>query len=316
MKGLVWRGDQDLSLEEVPDPAPGEGEVVLDVELAGICGSDLHPYRGHPGPRVPPLILGHEVVGRVDGEQYTVYPLIGCGKCEWCAAGADNLCASWRLLGMHRAGAFAEQIVVPRHGLVPLPIGIDPRHAALTEPLACCLAALGPHDVGANTRVLVLGCGPIGLLTVFAAARSGAEVVAVDMVAERRRQAEQLGAVRAVAPSEDLAAGSVDIVIDAAGVQSTWRAGIDAVRNGGVVVVVGLGQAEGTFPMALLVRGAIRLRGQFAYTRDEFVRALDVLASGDLDLSWVDEASLGDGAGAFANLVAQPEHYIKVLLRP
>lgn len=302
-------------LEEVADPAPGADEVILDVELAGICGSDLHPYRGHPGPRVPPLILGHELVGRFDGHRYTVYPLIGCGACDMCAAGAENLCASWVLLGMHRAGAFAEQIVVPRGSLVPLPAGIDAERAVLTEPLACCLGALHPHEVGEGTRVLVLGCGPIGLLTVFSAARSGAEVVAVDVVSHRRVQAERLGATHTLGLGEELAPGSVDLVVDAAGFQSTWRAGIDAVRNGGAIVIVGLGQAEGPIPMALLVRRAITLRGQFGYTRDEFGAALQMLADGDLDLGWVSEASLGDGATAFANLVERPERYVKVLLR-
>ena len=79
--------------------------MVLDVELAGICGSDLHGYRGHPGPRTPPLVLGHEVVGQVDGQSYAVYPIVACGRCVRCLAGEDNLCASWQLLGMHRRGA-------------------------------------------------------------------------------------------------------------------------------------------------------------------------------------------------------------------
>ena len=104
MKALVWHGDQRIRFEDVAPPSPAPGEVVLDVELAGICGSDLHGYRGHPGPRVPPLILGHEVVGTVEGTRYTVYPVIGCGACSRCLAGEDNLCAHWRLIGMHRAG--------------------------------------------------------------------------------------------------------------------------------------------------------------------------------------------------------------------
>ena len=142
MKALVWKGDRTLDYEDVADPEAGSDEVVLDVELAGICGSDLHGYRGHPGPRVPPLVLGHEMVGRLDGERYAVYPLIGCGACAHCAAGEDNLCASWQLIGMHRAGVFAERVVVPRRSLVPLPAGLDPRRAVLAEPLACCVGAL------------------------------------------------------------------------------------------------------------------------------------------------------------------------------
>ena len=194
---------------------------MLDVELAGICGSDLHGYRGHPGPRVPPLVLGHEVVGRVDGEPYAVYPLIGCGECAHCLAGEDNLCATWRLIGMHRPGVFAERVAVPRRSLVPLPDGIDPERAVLVEPLACCVGALAPH--GDARSVAVLGCGPLGLLTVFLAARSGATVTAVDPLSERRAIAERLGAATT---ADELEPGDFDLAVDAAGFEATWRAGL------------------------------------------------------------------------------------------
>src|SRR5262245_29377352 len=180
MKALVWHGDRRIDYEDAPEPQPVDGEVVLDVELAGICGSDLHGYRGHPGPRVPPLVLGHEAVGFVEGERYVLYPLAGCGECARCAAGEDNLCASWRLIGMHRAGVFAERVLVPGRSLVAIPGGFYARRAVLTEPLACCVGALAAHDVGPRTRVVVFGAGPIGLLTVFLAARAGATVRAVD----------------------------------------------------------------------------------------------------------------------------------------
>src|SRR5579862_4512026 len=129
MKALVWHGDRAMSLDDLPEPEPAADEAVLEVELAGICGSDLHGYRGHPGPRVPPLVLGHEVVGRVDGERYTLYPLVACGACEHCRAGEDNLCPSWRLIGMHRPGVFAERVLVPSSSLVPVPEGLDSRRA-------------------------------------------------------------------------------------------------------------------------------------------------------------------------------------------
>ncbi len=311
MKALVWYGDTDLRYEEAPAPEPAEGEVVLEVEVAGICGSDLHGYRGHPGPRVPPLVLGHEVVGTVAGERFAVYPLVACGTCERCRAGEDNLCAAWRLIGMHRPGVFAERVAVPRRSLVPLPAGIDARRAVLAEPLACCVGALAPHRVGPGTTVAVFGAGPIGLLTVYAAARAGATVHAVDPVPERLELAARLGAV----PGEP-APQAADLAVDAAGFEATWRAALDAVRGGGTVVVLGLGAAEGAFPMATLVRRALSLRGQFAYTRSEFARAVEILAEGDLDLSWLSDAALADGARAFANLVERPARYSKVLLHP
>jgi threonine dehydrogenase-like Zn-dependent dehydrogenase len=308
MKALVWHGDRRIDYEDAPEPEAGEAEVVLGVELAGICGSDLHGYRGHPGPRVPPLVLGHEAVGRVDGERYVLYPLAGCGDCTRCVAGEDNLCASWRLIGMHRAGVFAERVLVPSRSLVPVPDGLDPRRAVLTEPLACCVGALAAHDVGPGTRVVVFGAGPIGLLTVFLAARAGATVRAVDPVPERLGLARRLGATEFDGPA--------DLAVDAAGFAQTWRDAVDAVANGGDVVVVGLGDAEGTFPMALVVRRAINVHGRFAYSRDEFARALDILAEADLDLDWITDARLADGARAFENLVERPAEYTKILLTP
>jgi threonine dehydrogenase-like Zn-dependent dehydrogenase len=308
VKALVWHGGQRLSWDDAPDPEPREEEVVLEVELAGICGSDLHGYRGHPGPRVPPLVLGHEAVGRADGESYAIYPLVGCGECARCRAGEDNLCASWQLLGMHRAGVFAERVVVPRRSLVPLPAGLDPRRAVLAEPLACCVGALAAHAVGPATRLAVFGAGPIGLLTVYLGARAGAAVRAVDPVAERLETATALGATDFDGPAT--------LAVDAAGFEATWRAAVDAVESGGTVVVVGLGTAEGRFAMAALVRRAITIRGQFAYSRGEFARAVEILAEGDLDLGWISEAPLAEGAQAFANLVEHPAEYAKVLLTP
>ena len=311
MKALVWYGDRSVVYEDAPEPEPAADEVVLDVELAGICGSDLHGYRGHPGPRVPPLVLGHEVVGRLDGEEYAVYPLIGCGKCERCRAGEDNLCDSWRLIGMHRPGVFAERVAVPRRSLVRLPAGIELERAVLVEPLACCVGALAPHP--ASRSVAVLGCGPLGLLTAYLAARSGADVTAVDPLPERRAIAERLGAA---ASAGELESGGFDLVVDAAGFEATWRAALAGARPGGTIVMLGLGNAEAPFPMAQLVRRAIRLRGQFAYSRAEFARALEVLADGDLALDWLSMAPLAEGADAFANLVDRPAEYAKVLLVP
>jgi threonine dehydrogenase-like Zn-dependent dehydrogenase len=316
MKALVWHGDRELSLDDLPEPEPAADEVVLEVELAGICGSDLHGYRGHPGPRVPPLVLGHEVVGLVDGTRFAVYPLVACGACDRCLSGQDNLCASWKLIGMHRPGVFADQVAVPRRSLVELPAGLDPQRAVLAEPLACCVGALAPHSLGEGSSLAVFGCGPLGLLAIHLGARAGAHVAAVDPLPERLDTARRLGATVAVSNAGDLEPAAATIALDAAGFETTWRGAIDAVQNGGTVVVLGLGNAEGTFPMAVLVRRAIALRGQFAYSRADFATAVEILAEGDLDLDWLSWADLADGADAFANLVDRPSQYTTVILRP
>jgi threonine dehydrogenase-like Zn-dependent dehydrogenase len=316
VKALVWYGKGDVRFEDAPEPEPAPGETLLEVELAGICGSDLHGYRGHAGPRVPPLVLGHEVVGRVDGERYTLYPLVGCGVCDRCLAGEDNLCPSWRLIGMHRDGVFAERVTVPRSSLVAVPSELEAWRAVLAEPLACCVGALAPYEIGKGTKVVVFGCGPIGLLSAFLAARAGAHVTSVDPIAGRRSNALAVGAHAVAAEVAELEQGAAELVVDAAGFETSLRASIDVVRNGCDVVVLGLGQAEAVLPTAVLVRRAIRLRGQFAYSRAEFGRAVAILAEGDLDLGWLSQAPLSAGSEAFAHLVERPAEYAKVLLSP
>ncbi|HET9546162.1 MAG TPA: alcohol dehydrogenase catalytic domain-containing protein, partial [Gaiellaceae bacterium] len=178
MRALVWHGGTELSLDELPEPAPGQGQVVFDVEVAGICGSDLHAYRGHPGPRVPPLVLGHEAIGSVEGRagRFAVFPLVVCGRCAACRRGEENLCAERGLLGLDRQGVFADRVAVREDALVPVPDGVDPRVAVLVEPLAASVSVLRLDRVEEGDRVLVLGGGPIGLLGVWAALRRGAHV--------------------------------------------------------------------------------------------------------------------------------------------
>jgi threonine dehydrogenase-like Zn-dependent dehydrogenase len=167
MRALVWHGGRNLAVEELPDPEPRADEVVLDVGLAGICGSDLHPFKGHHGPRRPPLVLGHEVVGTVQDlpGRFSVFPLVVCGVCEECRRGRENLCPERQLLGLHRPGVFADRVAVPRESLLEVPDGLSDALAALVEPLAVCVSVLAPAGVGPGARVLVLGCGPIGLLS-------------------------------------------------------------------------------------------------------------------------------------------------------
>ena len=138
----------------------------------------------------------------------------------------------------------------------------------------------------------------------------------VDPVPERREHAYSLGARAGVASGEELEPGGADLVVDAAGFEATWRAGLAAVRGGGDIVMVGLGQGDAPFPMAALVRRGIRLRGQFAYSRPDFGRAVAILAEGDLRLDWLSDAALADGAEAFADLVDRPAEFAKVLLSP
>lgn len=318
MRALVWHGGRSLTMEELPEPEAAPGDVVLDVGLAGICGSDLHPFKGHHGPRRPPLVLGHEVVGTVAGlpGRWSVFPLVVCGKCEACLAGRENLCPSRQLLGLHRPGVFADRVAIPRAALLEVPDGLSDHVAALVEPLAVCIAALAPARLGPDSRVLVLGCGPIGLLSVHLAARRGAEVVAVEPVQGRRAWASRLGAASALATADEAGEMDVDLSVDAVGAEATWRTAIAKTRAGGEVVVVGLAQSDGGMPVADLVRRSIRLRGQFAYTRAEFAEALELLARDGLSTEWLEIMPLEQGLAAFSRLADAPDATAKILLQP
>ena len=161
---------------------------------------------------------------------------------------------------------------------------------------------------------MIIGAGPLGLLAIHFAQRLGVHVRAVDPVIERRRMAIELGAADAVATVSELEPGAADLVLDTAGFETTWRGAIDAVASGGTIVVLGLGDAEGRVPMALLVRRGLALRGQFAYSRHDFARAVAILLDAELDRSWVELRALQDGAQAFADLVGRPNEVTKLVL--
>jgi threonine dehydrogenase-like Zn-dependent dehydrogenase len=318
MQALVWHGGRNLAVEDLPEPEPRAGEVVLDVGLAGICGSDLHPFKGHHGPRRPPLVLGHEVVGTVPDlpGRYSVFPLTVCGQCEQCLGGRENLCERRQLLGLHRPGVFADRVAVPRDALLEVPEDVTDSLAALVEPLAVCVSALAPAEVGPGRRVLVVGCGPIGLLSVHLAAERGAEVLAVEPVEARRRRAATLGAARVLTDGAEAEGFGADFAVDAVGAEATWRAAVAGTRTGGEIVIVGLAQSDGGMPVAELVRRSLRVRGHFAYTRAEFAEALAILAEGGLATDWLEIMPLDEGLAAFSRLADAPDEIAKILLRP
>ena len=316
MKSLVWHGDRELAIEEQDDPRPVAGQVLLDVSIAGICGSDLHGYRGHPGPRVPPLVLGHEAVGTVQGRagRFVPFPIVACGRCRACRDGQQQLCETRGLLGLDRPGVFAERVAVGEDALVAVPDRLSDEVAVLTEPYAVGLAAANADAVGAADRVLVIGGGTIGALTAHAASRAGARVTAVDPVPLRREVVARHGAEEVLDDVAELPDGAFDVVVDAVGIEATVQAAVRASRRGGTVTIVGLGAAEGVLPIAALVREGLTLRGHYAYTRADFEQAVEVLADDPPPLDWVTTMPLDEGARGFAGLTDRPDAFAKVVL--
>ncbi len=265
-RAAVLHGPRDIRIEDWPDRAPGPGEVLLDVTAVGICGSDLHTYlNGEIGGTVAagPLVLGHEAAGRVAalgagvegkfqiGQPVAIDPGIPCGECERCLDGQPNLCTRLQFIGLWpRQGALCTQMVHPAKQCVPLPAGIDPVAGALLEPLGVALHAINLAKIRVDDDVLIVGCGGIGLLLLQLARLAGAKRVFVsDQHDWRLDLARRYGADATVHAVEgdivayvhDATAGrGVDVAMESAWVKDTAGQCVEAARNGGRVVIVGI----------------------------------------------------------------------------
>lgn len=300
MRALCVHGPRDLRVEERPVPRPGPGEVLVSTTFGGICGSDLHYYRdGAVGEFkvLEPMVLGHEVVGRVEalgegvdrpepGTPVAVHPATPCGSCFQCQTGRENICPSATYLGSaarfpHVQGGFAELVVVRAEQLRALPPGLDEADAVLAEPLAVALHAAGRAGPVAGKKALVTGAGPIGLLVVAALHRAGAsEVVATDVLEAPLARAARLGATSTVvAGRSDGAVRDADVAVEASGSPTGLRVCMEAVRPGGTVVGLGIAGGPANLPAARLVTREIALIGSYRFGA-EFDQALAFLAGG------------------------------------
>ena len=332
MKAIVWKGPERMEVAERPEPGdPGAGEVVLRPGAVGICGSEVEGYLGHMGNRTPPLVMGHEFAGEVVaagpgaedwvGVRATVNPIAGCGRCQLCRAGEENICPRRTLIGVHHDGAFADVVRVPEANLRALPAELDVRVGALTEPLANGVHAvrLGLAGYQAASAV-VIGAGTIGLVTLQAAVLSDIEHVAVVEPHEARRErARRLGAHAAHADGQSAqAAGGelgADLVLDAVGAQATRAMALELVRPGGRVVCVGLADDDTTLGFHAVVRNQLTIVGSYAYTMADFEQSLEWLATGQASLGELAPVlPLEEGPGAFARLVEGPSDQVKVFL--
>lgn len=330
MKALVYAAPNTMELRESPQPALAAEEVVLKIDAVGICGSDMHAYHGHDPRRVPPMILGHEFAGSVVqgakvGRRVTGNPLIPCGACEFCVQGRVNLCADRTMVGMTRAGAFAEYMSIPAKVLVDLPQDMDPVKAALTEPAATALHALN-LVMKASLRpipecsMLVIGGGAIGMLTALLARAYGVRRLTVaETNPLRRASVERAVGCATWDPRADGAPpdATVDVVVDAVGAAATRNAAFAAVKPGGVIMHIGLQEWSSEIDMRKLTLAEITLIGTYTYTTADLRATVAALHAGVFgDLGWVETRRLDEGVAAFADLDAGRSAAAKIVLRP
>jgi len=322
-----------MELQDVPDPIPAPGEARVRVAAAAICGSDLHGFREASPRRIPPLVMGHEVVGTVDevgagvdaslvGVRVVAMPVVSCGACPRCAEGRANLCPNRRLMGMDFPGAFAGSFVIDAGRLLRLPPDLPDATATLIEPLANAVHSV-ERAVRPGDDVLVIGAGPIGLFAARTAVLAGAaRTFVVDKLPDRLILAKGLGAepipVEGAAESLEAATGGagVDVVIDAAGFAATWALAVAAARPGGHIDVIGLGAVEGPAAYQQIVAKGLTLVGSYACVERDFERALQLLSHGEVDVEgWTVTMPLAEGQSAFEALV-DGGRFTKVVLAP
>jgi (R,R)-butanediol dehydrogenase/meso-butanediol dehydrogenase/diacetyl reductase len=310
VRAAVYHGPHDVRIEELPDPRPRAGEVLVRVLRSGMCGTDAtdwktgpktfpvhrrHPVTGHEGP----MVLGHEFIGEVvaQGEGATT-PVgavvasgagVSCGACDRCRQGRTNLCRSYYTLGLNTAGGMAELVAVPESTLVPVPEGLSLDAAGLAQPLAVGLHAARRAGARDGDKVVLIGAGAIGTF-VLTALRSLADVdlTVVDFPGPRLERARRLGATRCVEAGPDAqtrvaqAVGDpgADVVIEASGAPGQLDVAIGLTRPGGTILQVGLPAQPQEIDVWSLVMQEKTIQTTLAHVCGEDLGpALDILAT-------------------------------------
>jgi threonine 3-dehydrogenase len=334
------RPEPGAELIERQVPSAGPGEVLLRMEAASICGTDYHLYRWDPWAREvlrPPIILGHELAGRVaasgagvtrvhDGDLVGVESHIVDWTCAQCRAGDMHLCRNLKVIGAHVDGGFAEYVVVPETNAIESN-GLDPAVVALQEPMGNAVHAVFVEPIEGRT-VLVTGCGPIGLCTVGIAKAAGASlVIATDVEAYRLELARTMGAdvtLDASAPDTleriSVATGGdgLDVVLEMSGAQAALDQGLLAVTRGGRISLLGIfGEPPRVDLSDLVIQKGVRLYGIYGRRiYDSWERTQALLRSGDLDVSPIltHRFDLADWERGFELIASR--HAGKVVLLP
>jgi 2-desacetyl-2-hydroxyethyl bacteriochlorophyllide A dehydrogenase len=326
MRALVYTAPGKVELEDRARPQVQHDEEEIAIEVAGVCGSDISGFLGHSALRRPPLVLGHELVGRRgDGRRVVANPLVSCGHCVACLSGAQNLCDSWKLLGLGTTpGTFAEYVALPSAQVYEVPDSLTVEHAILAEPLANIVHLFRMVAPPPFFRLAIVGAGTMGALALSAGLRIGArDALVADVNQERLNTMRKLGAATAVnaASAEEVAAAQrnagrgYDVVIDASGSAPARQLAFDFCRPGGQVVLLGMGAQRSEVNFVTSIRKEHRVAMSFAYTPVDFKRSLDLLIAGEIDLTrWTVRMPLERGQEALERMSHNPGIALKMML--
>ncbi len=338
MRALVYVGPERMEMQDLPTPTPGEGEVLLQVSAAGICGSDIHGFLGHSERRQPGLVMGHETVARIAGvssgvtgwkesQRVCFNPLVSCRSCPACLAGRQNVCPDWKIFGMDRLhGTYAEYVSVPTCQLFSLPESLPEAEAILAEPMAVAIHAFRISLVEAPRTMVIVGAGPIGALALLLAKIRGVpKVCVIDVNDARLAAARTLGADLTIHSGRENAeevlrswteGRGAEHVVEAVGHAATRRAAVAACGKGGRLLFLGLAENDSPLPWIEMTRNELSVFTSFAYTPRDFEASVRLLETRPFDLKpWTDTMPLGEGEAAFRKMAHDPGATLKLMLK-
>lgn len=304
MRAAIFYGPhQPLAVEDMPIPDPRPGEILVKVAACGLCHTDLH-YIDHDVPTFhkPPLVLGHEASGWIEavganvdrwkqGDRVLIPALLTCGACEACRNGRENICERGLMPGNHINGAYAEYLCVPAKDALELPDDLPLQEACLIADAVSTPyhAVVNRGEVRPGDRVVVFGCGGVGINVIQVAAACGAQVIAVDMLASRLELAGQFGAHAVLNASETpevakalrkVTGGGADVAFEAIGNPATMRQAFDSLHRGGRLVVIGYSEHDVTFSAAKLMFNEMEVRGSLGCRPVDYPKIIEMAQRG------------------------------------
>ncbi len=356
MQAARFYDRRDIRVEDVEQQDLGAEQVRVQIDTAGICGSDLHEYVAGPifipdetphpiTQQTAPATMGHEFSGTIVdvgtdvttrslGEEVAVNPILSCGECHHCQRGNYRLCNNGGFLGLSgNGGGFAESIVVDAEKAVPLGPDVPIEHGALVEPLSVGLHAVRQAEIDPGDTVAVFGAGPIGMAVIQSARIAGAgTIISSEPQDARREAAEASGADVLVNPVEtnvtekiqSLTDGGVDVAFEVAGVEASFNDAVESTKPTGQVVIVSIWEDDISTELNPIVLGERTVTGTIAYvggprSHEEFGRVIDLLQTGQLDPEPLITDRIGlDNivAQGFDRLLDPDDDQVKILVKP
>jgi threonine dehydrogenase-like Zn-dependent dehydrogenase len=332
MKALVLQKPGQAFIETVAEPVVAKGEVLLKVRMVGFCGSDLNSFRGLNPLVSYPRILGHEVSATVvhgvdsvlrSGTDVALSPYTSCSQCASCRRGRQNACQFNHTLGVQRDGALSEFIALPREKLYPA--RLTPKELCLVEPLTVGFHAVSRGRVTADDRVAVFGCGGVGLGAIAGSSSRGARTICIDVDDEKLALARRAGGTHTINSAQDRLHDRLlemtdgrgpDVVIEAVGTPSTFRAAVEVVAFTGRVVYIGYAKEPVSYETRLFVQKELDVLGSRNASSEDFAAVIGLLEAGKFP---VDQAvsltvSLDEAPGALRSWSENPSRFKKIMV--